>query len=92
MRLTRAPRGLHGHNRLHCLHAERCGDPWWRNTGRHVVVCTSSFAAKRQSLVNDNDPKPLYYQFKAELVQAFEWDYLESGPEVWKVRIARPAN
>ena len=43
-------------------------------------------------LVNDHDPKPLYYQFKAELGQAFEWDYLESGPEVWKVRIARPAN
>lgn len=42
-------------------------------------------------LVNDHDPKPLYYQFKAELGQAFEWDYLESGPEVWKVRIARPA-
>ena len=43
-------------------------------------------------LVNDHDPKPLYYQFKAELGQPFEWDYLESGPEVWKVRIARPAN
>ena len=43
-------------------------------------------------LVNDHDPKPLYYQFKAELGQPFEWDYLENGPEVWKVRIARPAN
>ena len=42
-------------------------------------------------LVNDHDPKPLYYQFKAELGEAFQWDYLESGPEVWNVRIARPA-
>ena len=42
-------------------------------------------------LVNDHDPKPLYYQFKAELDGQFQWDYLESGPEVWKVRIARPA-
>jgi uncharacterized protein (DUF2249 family) len=40
-------------------------------------------------LVNDHDPKPLYYQFKAELGEVFEWDYLEQGPEVWKVRIAR---
>ena len=42
-------------------------------------------------LVNDHDPKPLYYQFKAELKQAFAWDYLERGPEVWKVRIAKAA-
>ena len=42
-------------------------------------------------LVNDHDPKPLYYQFKAELEGAFQWDYLEQGPEVWKVRIARKA-
>ena len=42
-------------------------------------------------LVNDHDPKPLYYQFKAELGDVFQWDYLEQGPEVWKVRIARGA-
>lgn len=42
-------------------------------------------------LVNDHDPKPLYYQFKAELGGQFEWEYLESGPEVWKVRIGKTA-
>ena len=42
-------------------------------------------------LVNDHDPKPLYYQFQAELGGQFKWEYLESGPEVWKVRIAKPA-
>ena len=40
-------------------------------------------------LVNDHDPKPLYYQFKAEQGDGFQWEYLESGPEVWKVRIGR---
>ena len=40
-------------------------------------------------LVNDHDPKPLYYQFKAELGEVFDWEYLESGPEVWKVRIGK---
>jgi len=40
-------------------------------------------------LVNDHDPKPLYYQFQAELGEPFKWEYLESGPEVWKVRIGR---
>lgn len=41
-------------------------------------------------LVNDHDPKPLYYQFAAEHPGEFTWDYLEAGPEVWKVRIGRP--
>ncbi|MBE0613011.1 MAG: DUF2249 domain-containing protein [Burkholderiales bacterium] len=42
-------------------------------------------------LVNDHDPKPLYYHFQAERGEAFAWDYLENGPEVWKVRIAKSA-
>lgn len=42
-------------------------------------------------LVNDHDPKPLYYQFQAELGPTFDWQYLEQGPEVWRVRIGRPA-
>lgn len=42
-------------------------------------------------LRNDHDPKPLYYQFAAEHAGKFTWDYLEQGPEVWRVRIGRPA-
>jgi uncharacterized protein (DUF2249 family) len=41
-------------------------------------------------LVNDHDPKPLYYQFAAEHPGEFTWDYVEAGPTVWKVRIGRP--
>lgn len=40
-------------------------------------------------LVNDHDPKPLYYQLAAEHPGTFTWDYLEQGPEVWRVRIGR---
>ncbi len=40
-------------------------------------------------LVNDHDPLPLYYQFAAEFPGEFHWDYLDRGPEVWRVRIAR---
>ena len=39
--------------------------------------------------VNDHDPKPLYYQFQAEHAGAFQWDYLEKGSDVWRVRIGR---
>lgn len=40
-------------------------------------------------LVNDHDPKPLYYQFQAERPGEFDWEYLEQGPETWRVRIAK---
>jgi len=42
-------------------------------------------------LVNDHDPKPLYYQFKFERDGQFTWDYLEQGPRDWRVRIGRVA-
>ena len=40
-------------------------------------------------LVNDHDPKPLYYSFLHEREGQFEWEYLEQGPDVWKVKITR---
>ncbi|RMG80388.1 MAG: DUF2249 domain-containing protein [Chloroflexi bacterium] len=42
-------------------------------------------------LVNDHAPTPLYYQFLHERTDQFEWQYLEEGPEVWKVQITRKA-
>lgn len=43
-------------------------------------------------LVNDHDPKPLYYQFLHERPGQFSWDYLEQGPDVWRVAIARKSD
>ncbi len=40
--------------------------------------------------INDHDPKPLYYQMEAESKDAFEWEYLQEGPEEWKVRVIKP--
>lgn len=42
-------------------------------------------------LVNDHDPKPLYYQLEAEYPRQFSWTYLERGPEVWRVEIGKLA-
>lgn len=42
-------------------------------------------------LINDHDPKPLYYQFAAEHPDQFDWEYLEEGPQTWRVRIGRSA-
>jgi uncharacterized protein (DUF2249 family) len=43
-------------------------------------------------LVNDHDPKPLYYQLMAERPGKVDWTYLEEGPETWQVRITRKAS
>ncbi len=42
-------------------------------------------------LVNDHDPKPLYYQFEAEHTGRFSWNYLQQGPQIWQVEIRRSA-
>lgn len=44
---------------------------------------------EEMELVNDHDPRPLYYQFSAEYTEQFEWEYLEEGPEIWRVAIKR---
>jgi regulator of cell morphogenesis and NO signaling len=38
---------------------------------------------------NDHDPKPLYYQLLGERGNIFVWEYLEQGPEWWKVRMTK---
>lgn len=40
-------------------------------------------------LLNDHDPVPLYYQFSAEFPDAFKWEYLERGPEEFRVKITK---
>ena len=40
-------------------------------------------------LINDHDPKPLYYQFLHEREGQFGWEYQEEGPETWRVQITR---
>lgn len=46
-------------------------------------------AGESMLLVNDHDPKPLYYQFMMERPEIFGWQYLEEGPDVWQVQISR---
>ncbi|MDA8284615.1 MAG: DUF2249 domain-containing protein [Actinomycetota bacterium] len=61
---------------------------------RHDVIFTTFEALADGAgfvLVNDHDPKPLRYQFEAQHVGRYSWDYLETGPELWRVRIGRPA-
>ncbi|MGH2448217.1 MAG: DUF2249 domain-containing protein [Chloroflexota bacterium] len=61
---------------------------------RHsAIFATFEKLAPNQALdlVNDHDPKPLYYQFAAEHPGEFNWDYRQEGPEVWEVEIRKIA-
>ena len=44
---------------------------------------------RKMEVMNDHDPKPLYYQFQAERSDQFKWEYLEEGPDVWRVSIEK---
>lgn len=59
---------------------------------RHELIFEHYFALSAGEsflLVNDHDPKPLYYQFAAEHPGEFTWEPVDQGPEVWSVRIGR---
>jgi uncharacterized protein (DUF2249 family) len=43
----------------------------------------------KMMLVNDHDPKPLFYQFSAEYPGQFTWNYLENGPTRWQIEIIK---
>jgi uncharacterized protein (DUF2249 family) len=61
---------------------------------RHPLIF-STFRTLRtgetMELVNDHDPRPLYYQFQSDAPGSFTWAYLEAGPQTWRVAITRVA-
>lgn len=40
-------------------------------------------------LINDQDPVTLRSQFELDKPNLFSWEYLESGPEVWRVAVTK---
>ena len=61
---------------------------------RHQLIF-SAFGAltagQAMELINDHDPQPLRRHFQAELPGQFDWQYLEEGPDTWRVAITRLA-
>lgn len=41
------------------------------------------------TIANDHDPAPLGYQLRALFGEKYGWEYVEKGPEVWRVEIRR---
>ena len=61
---------------------------------KHSTIFSTFYALKEGEafiLVNDHDPVPLKHQFDFTRPGQVNWTYLEQGPDVWKVEIARKA-
>jgi uncharacterized protein (DUF2249 family) len=59
---------------------------------RHAIVFggfDALLAGQSLHLLNDHDPQPLRLQLDVRAFGQFEWVALESGPQVWRVRITR---
>ncbi|MDP4143321.1 MAG: DUF2249 domain-containing protein [Bacillota bacterium] len=59
---------------------------------KHAVIFDTFDNLKEgevMELINDHDPRPLHYQLMAEYTDKFTWEYLEQGPQVWRVAIGK---
>ncbi|MGH7707142.1 MAG: DUF2249 domain-containing protein [Vulcanimicrobiaceae bacterium] len=40
-------------------------------------------------ITNDHDPRPLRFELEHDYPECFTWNYLEAGPETWRVDIVK---
>ena len=46
-------------------------------------------AGEALQIVNDHDPVPLRLQLESRAPGQFQWAYLQSGPDLWRVQISK---
>jgi uncharacterized protein (DUF2249 family) len=46
-------------------------------------------AGEAFEIINDHDPFPLKNQFEFMKRGQYRWDYLQEGPDLWRVRIGK---
>jgi len=59
---------------------------------RHEIIFSKLHAlaaGERLFIVNDHDPKPLRYQLDAAWPGEFDWNYIDAGPQLWRIEITR---
>ena len=59
---------------------------------RHKVIFETFKALKTgesMEIVNDHHPTPLKAQFSERFIDAYQWDYLQEGPDLWRVKITK---
>lgn len=65
--------------------------PFFKN---YIILNRFDYLSEGEGFIicNNCDPKPIYYRLLVERGSAFNWKYLEEGPEVWKVEISKVKN
>lgn len=46
-------------------------------------------SGQKMELINEHDPSPLYHAIMTEYPGQLEWQYLEEGPDIWRVSITK---
>lgn len=45
---------------------------------------------EKMELLNDHDFKPIFtYKFPLDFPDQYEWNYLEQGPDTWRVEVIK---
>jgi uncharacterized protein (DUF2249 family) len=63
--------------------------PFWRRLDAILAAFDRLGAGEAIELQVDLDPWPLRSYLEATRRVPFEWQYLESGPQTWRVRLSR---
>lgn len=48
-------------------------------------------AGERLRILNDHDPRPLKLQLDRDFPGIYSFEYVESGPEIWRIDIVKRA-
>jgi uncharacterized protein (DUF2249 family) len=66
--------------------------PFWRRLDAIIAACDRLQPGDSLLLVVEVDPWPLRQYLEATRRTAFDWQYVESGPRTWRVRVIRLAD
>lgn len=44
---------------------------------------------EKMVIINDTDPSHVFKHLEEKRMGKFEWEYIEEGPDVWKVSLAK---
>jgi regulator of cell morphogenesis and NO signaling len=57
---------------------------------KHLAIFKNFNSLKKNNyfiIINDHDPKALYYKMSSLYPGIFSWEYLKNGPEEWVIKI-----
>jgi uncharacterized protein (DUF2249 family) len=65
--------------------------PFWRRLPLILDAVGQLEPGAALELVADLDPWPLRTYLESTSDRALDWNYVDSGPEVWRIRLSRRA-